>query len=524
LTRSIFLVFFSLALILLAIQPAYAADAVVGTGTPASCTETAFDGALDEIKAAGGGTITFNCGGATTIPFSAAKYINFDITIDGSGVITLSGGNSNRLFVVEAGINLILQNITLANGYSNLDDGGAIFNSGNLTLENTTIRDSNTGSSSSGGAIVSYGSLTIANSRFENNGGGNGGALYLRWEAGDATITGSTFYHNYTTNQDSGWGGAILLWDGADAQISASDLEGNTARYGGAIHNQFGNSTLDLLDGTELRDNQAQFQGGGIYNASGASTTLTQVTLRNNRATDLGGGIYNSGSGVTLTNSAVLGNSATAGWGGGVYNDANAVAWFTYTTLQNNSAMFGGGISNSASQIILINATVSSNYSYSGGGIYNDANGIATLIFVTLSGNVANGEGGGIYNLDEGNTYLDLKSTIVADNEGGDCFGRPAGSALFSLWSDNSCAYTSGAGNKPNTPALLSPLADNGGFTQTHMLAADSPAVDAGQCNVDILNDQRQVTRPQGLTCDIGAVERQSNDGDSLIFLPLAFK
>jgi hypothetical protein len=119
---------------------------------------------------------------------------------------------------------------------------------------------------------------------------------------------------------------------------------------------------------------------------------------------------------------------------------------------------------------------------------------------------------------------LDLQSTIVADNEGGDCFGKPAGSALFSLWSDNSCAYTSGAGNKPNTPALLGPLADNGGLTQTHMLVAGSPAVDAGQCNVDIPSDQRQVARPQGVTCDIGAVERQSNDGYGRIFLPLTSK
>jgi hypothetical protein len=38
------------------------AAGVVGTGTPATCTESAFDTALT-----GGGSVTFNCGGLKTI-------------------------------------------------------------------------------------------------------------------------------------------------------------------------------------------------------------------------------------------------------------------------------------------------------------------------------------------------------------------------------------------------------------------------------------------------------------------------
>jgi hypothetical protein len=521
--RSIFLLF-CLALMLFMSQPAFAADFVVGTGSPASCSEDAFDNALDNIKASGeGGTLTFNCGGATSIVFTATKIIADDVTIDGGELITLNGGNAIRLFTVDVGGSLYLQNITLANGYSDTDDGGAIFNDGSLSLDHTTIRDSNTISSFSGGAIVSYGPLTITNSRFENNGGGNGGALYLRWEEGDATITNSTFYHNFTTNVDSGWGGAILLWDGADVQIFASDLDGNTARYGGALHNQFGNSYLELFQGTLVRNNQAQFQGGGIYNAGGAITHLTEVTLHNNQATDFGGGVYNSGGIVTHTDTFLDGNIASAGVGGGVYSE-NGSATFFFSTLQYNAAMFGGGIYTSSGNATLVNTTLSSNNSYSGGGIYNDANASTELIFATLNGNVAYGEGGGIYN-DENATSLELKDTIVADSEGGDCFGKPVSTALFSLWSDDSCAYLSGAGNKMNTSPLLGALADNGGFTLTHMPAAASPAIDAGQCNivntVDVSQDQRKVSRPQGLTCDIGAVERQSNDGYALVFLPM---
>ena len=71
------IIFLTLILTLLAAalnaRPARAANAVVGTGTPASCTEAAFDDAL-VTASAGGGTITFNCGsGAHTITFSISK-------------------------------------------------------------------------------------------------------------------------------------------------------------------------------------------------------------------------------------------------------------------------------------------------------------------------------------------------------------------------------------------------------------------------------------------------------------------
>jgi hypothetical protein len=53
-------------------------------------------------------------------------------------------------------------------------------------------------------------------------------------------------------------------------------------------------------------------------------------------------------------------------------------------------------------------------------------------------------------------------------------------------------------------------LADNGGPTHTHLLQADSPAVNAGEpawCAHELVGvvDQRGVTRPQGAGCDIGA-------------------
>jgi len=57
--------------------------------------------------------------------------------------------------------------------------------------------------------------------------------------------------------------------------------------------------------------------------------------------------------------------------------------------------------------------------------------------------------------------------------------------------------------------AMVSALADNGGFTPTHLPAPGSPAIDAissGECSVDA--DQRGEERPAGAGGDIGSVEQ----------------
>ena len=53
----------------------------------------------------------------------------------------------------------------------------------------------------------------------------------------------------------------------------------------------------------------------------------------------------------------------------------------------------------------------------------------------------------------------------------------------------------------------LSSLADNGGSTMTQALLPGSPTIDAGNCAISPLTDQRGIVRPQVTTCDIGAYE-----------------
>ena len=105
--------------------PSRALACVVGTGTGASCTESALNACLP----GGGsfdGTVTFNCGGAATITVTSTKTISADTTIDGGSLITISGGNSVGVFSVNTGVKFTVQNLTIANGNSASYGGGGI--------------------------------------------------------------------------------------------------------------------------------------------------------------------------------------------------------------------------------------------------------------------------------------------------------------------------------------------------------------------------------------------------------------
>src|SRR2546426_593186 len=73
---------------------------------------------------AGGGSVTFACGGPKTITIVSVKTITQSTTVDGGGVITLSA-EFTRLFSVTSGVTLTLRNIILADAISFGSDGGA---------------------------------------------------------------------------------------------------------------------------------------------------------------------------------------------------------------------------------------------------------------------------------------------------------------------------------------------------------------------------------------------------------------
>jgi hypothetical protein len=102
-------------------------DSVVGTGTPASCTEAALNAAL--ANASTGGNVTFDCGPTPvtiTVTHPLSLY-GFYRSIDGGNLITLSGGGTAQLFVIspDFGDSFSIANLRITDGASSAANGGA---------------------------------------------------------------------------------------------------------------------------------------------------------------------------------------------------------------------------------------------------------------------------------------------------------------------------------------------------------------------------------------------------------------
>jgi predicted outer membrane repeat protein len=455
-------------------QSAFADDQVV-----TNCSnDTDLRTKINALQSSGGGTLTFNCGTATIILSSVLPTITGNVTIDGGGKITLSGNNAARIFYVSSGAMLSLNRLTLTKAHG-AGDGGAIYNNyGTVLIAYSKFIDNT--ADASGGAIVTYGALTITQSEFAGNKGANGGAIYPRFSQAVTHITNSNFHDNQTTSTTDGWGGAMLLWDGAPATIQNTIFSKNQANYGGAIY-VLANSSLTFDHSTADHNEAINWNGGALENHG--ATTITDSTLSYNSSASVGGAISNDG---TLT--------------------------ITRSTLNNNSAPSGGGLYNHSSSPTLTNVTLSGNTAGAGGGIAN-TKGNPVVVYSTFFGNSA-AYGSAIENGTYSYQHFTLKNTVLAGSpQGGNCYDSQSTATIlsvgFNLSDDSSCsAYFNQSTDKNNISAMLNPLANNGGFTQTHLPQAGSPLLDNGTGSGAPATDQRGIARPQGAAVDIGAVER----------------
>ena len=75
-----------------------------------------------------------------TIILTAEIGIAADTTIDGNGqTVVISGNNAVRVFTVNPGVTLNLNELTIANGSAATGGGGGIHNGGTLTVSNSAF-------------------------------------------------------------------------------------------------------------------------------------------------------------------------------------------------------------------------------------------------------------------------------------------------------------------------------------------------------------------------------------------------
>jgi CSLREA domain-containing protein len=224
----------------------------------------------------GANAIAFSVSGTITLG-STLPAIDDDVTIDGSGHITISGNNSVRVMEVNDGKTLTLQNVSITNG-----SGGGIFNiRGTVNVINSAF------SGNSGGAGISNGegTVNVINSTFSGNSEGG-----IANSHGTLNITNSTF----SGNSANGGGGIRNV--GGTANVANSTFSGNSALGGGGIYNDtfdIFNATVNVTNSTFSGNSASNFGfGGGIFTGPPPAT----VTLKNTIiANSTGGNCSNGG-------------------------------------------------------------------------------------------------------------------------------------------------------------------------------------------------------------------------------------
>ncbi len=263
-----------------------------------------------------GGTINFDdnlAGGAIALT-SGELAIAKNLTIQGLGAnnLTISGNNVSRVFNIDDGdlntsINVTIDGLTITNG-TTTGDGGAIFNSENLTVNNSTIT---TNTANFGGGIFNIGNATVSNSTIDSNtANSHGGGILNR---GNLTVDRSTIFANLALSEGGG-----INNDGGTLTVTNSTINSNVGQtYSGGIDNDRGTATI--INST-ISDNFAENFGG--IAAYLANTTVINSTITANVGNGDGNGLFNgTGSTATVTNSIVAGN-----WNN---NDIGAIAPFT---------------------------------------------------------------------------------------------------------------------------------------------------------------------------------------------------
>jgi hypothetical protein len=466
----------------------------------------AADGA-DDIDAAGVmGTINLQ---------SALPSLSESVDIAGPGADQLTvrrdAGGEYRIFDIAQAAETTISGLTIADGSVD-GNGGGIFNAGALTVENVVITGNH--ADGDGGGVYSKADVAVnmlASEVRENSADGGGGGIYS--DPGGLNVSASTIADN-----TAAVGGGVL---GATATtIDETTVIGNSATQGsgGGLLADYQLKVVDSL----VTENTATANGGGIEtNVSEADITSSEVS--NNSAGGFGGGI-DAGfvALVRLSDVVVSGNAAAVG-GGGIFVEQAAV--ITGTTISGNAATGpnarGGGLQ--VPDIARVsNSTITENTATGdGGGIWSRPF-IFTVASSTIARNAAN-RGSNVFHEEAG---MELTSTILADPRGDphncgysyDFESHP--SQGYNLADDNTCGLNQ-ATDQSGVDALLWPLADDGGPTETMIPASASPAIDHGFAGT-LTTDQRGLTRPHDLLgvpnpaggdgADVGAVELQAGE------------
>lgn len=244
-------------------------------------------------------------------------------------VMKLTTAHTGEAFIVKSG-SLTLENVTL--------DGGAIWSGsdhfvmkrgtnnrgrsvnaplitmsgGTVNLNEGTILQNNVANWTSSCVVMTAGTLNINGAYLQDcYGGSHGGVIYSSSSNSTINMTCGKIIRNQARSSTGG----LCADTGTKLTISGGEIAYNytVGRAGGV----FINGTLDISGDTDIHDNYAGGNGGGILHLTG-NLTMHGGKIRNNTALSNGGGIASLGGILTLEEGKISGNTASV-QGNGIY-------------------------------------------------------------------------------------------------------------------------------------------------------------------------------------------------------------
>jgi parallel beta-helix repeat protein len=185
--------------------------------------------------------------------------------------------------------------------------------------------------------------------------------------------------------------GAIAIYDGSG--------QGPVTISGNGVSRvlQIDSQVEATITGLTIASGSANGNGGGVYNAGGATLELQDCTIESSSATGMGGGLDSNGM-ATLTECTISGNKSN-GYGGGIenslYSSKTAAMTLTDCMISGNYSPSGSAGLNNNGTVALTNCTLSGNTSGRSGSGMSTNNGWAELTGCTISNNTATDSGGG---------------------------------------------------------------------------------------------------------------------------------
>ena len=446
-------------------------------------------------------------------------FVVSDITIEGHGATIVRASDAPEFSMVGVAFDtgrLTMNNLIIRGGRTSGDataPGLGVFVDAVATLNNVSLIDNisdhpGTSWTNDASVYVSDATLTLINSSVQNNTGAHANGMLLF----DTTLTlRNSLVAGHTE-------------DGIVADDSVVNIIDSRIADNGERGVEVRNSVVTVAGSTISRNSNGGMDLRGSEMEMTDSIVNENTTPRNfgNLAAGLA---IRSGSAVTLTRTSIIGNDEPGdippcpcvfGEDGVRALDSSLTVIDSLIADDRNPDSMDSTLRFDGDDLRIVNSTITGR----GSGPLSVSN--ASSVEIDFSTIVSDFDyrfyPTAFANTGANASVVQIRNSIV---EG--CWQSvEGGSNGYNIEPDTSCGFTA-AGDKQHIDfdALLGPLANNGGPTQTHALLSGAPAIDVipngvNGCQAGTSTDQRGASRAGGANqggdaCDSGAYEAASS-------------